>query len=152
MEKKCVERYSYCSNHKVRIFKEYQSVMYVHSSEWNWASPNPSLASECAPPPGTKGWGGGHTRVRVRGWGSPNSNDWRKGLALCLLCASQASTPTPMYPNVVSLWTFCKWCRVMGRIISHNTKVRKINDTSKVESTTSVGSIREHNASAPPHL
>ncbi len=29
----------------------------------------------------------GHTRVRVRGWGSPNSNDWRKSLALCLLCA-----------------------------------------------------------------
>jgi hypothetical protein len=23
----------------------------------------------------------------VRGWGSPNSDDWRKSLALCLLCA-----------------------------------------------------------------
>jgi hypothetical protein len=22
----------------------------------------------------------------VRGWRSPNSDDWRKGLALCLLC------------------------------------------------------------------
>jgi hypothetical protein len=22
----------------------------------------------------------------VRGWGSPNSDDWRKSLALCLLC------------------------------------------------------------------
>jgi hypothetical protein len=28
-----------------------------------------------------------HTRLRVRGWGSPNSDDWRKSLALCLLCA-----------------------------------------------------------------
>jgi hypothetical protein len=29
---------------------------------------------------------GGHTRPRARGWGSPNSDDWRKGLALFLLC------------------------------------------------------------------
>jgi hypothetical protein len=43
-----------------------------------------SLASECAPSPGTKG-GGGHTRLRLRSWGSPNFDDWRKGLALCLL-------------------------------------------------------------------
>jgi hypothetical protein len=52
----------------------------------NWDSPTPSLASECAPPPGIKGGGGGHTRQRVRGWGSPNSNDLKKSLALCLLC------------------------------------------------------------------
>jgi hypothetical protein len=39
-------------------------------------SPTPSLASECAPPPGTKG--GGTTRLLVRGWESPNSDDWRK--------------------------------------------------------------------------
>ncbi len=38
----------------------------------NWDSPNPSPASECAPPPGLKG-GGGHTRLRLRGQGSPNS-------------------------------------------------------------------------------
>ncbi len=31
---------------------------------------------------------GGHTRLRVRGVGSPNSDDWRKSLPLCLLCAS----------------------------------------------------------------
>jgi hypothetical protein len=45
-------------------------------------APNPSLACECAPPSRT---GRGHTRLRVRGWGSPNSDDWRKSLALCLL-------------------------------------------------------------------
>jgi hypothetical protein len=45
----------------------------------NEDSPNPSLASECPPRTG----GGGHTRLRVRGWGSPNSDDWRKSLALC---------------------------------------------------------------------
>jgi hypothetical protein len=49
----------------------------------NWY--DPSLASECAPPPPrTKGWGA-HS-LRLRGWGSPNSDDWRKSLALCLLC------------------------------------------------------------------
>ncbi len=31
----------------------------------NWDSPTPSLAGECAPPPGAKGEG--HTRLRVRG-------------------------------------------------------------------------------------
>jgi hypothetical protein len=34
--------------------------------------------------PGTKG--GGHTPLRLTGWGSPNSDDWRKSLALCRLC------------------------------------------------------------------
>jgi hypothetical protein len=29
-----------------------------------------------------------HTRLRVRGWGSPNSDDWRKSVAICLLCGS----------------------------------------------------------------
>ncbi len=33
---------------------------------------------------------GGHTCLRVRGWGSPNY--WRKSLALCLLCAQIATT------------------------------------------------------------
>ncbi len=33
--------------------------------------------------------GGGHTRLR--GWESPNSDDLRKGLALCLLCGGDAS-------------------------------------------------------------
>ncbi len=42
----------------------------------NWDSPTPSLAGECATSPGTKG--GWHSRLRVRGWGSPNSDDWRK--------------------------------------------------------------------------
>jgi hypothetical protein len=55
------------------------------SPRWNWDSPTPSLASECALPP-QEPKGGGHTRVRVRGWVSPHSDDWRKGLAVCLLC------------------------------------------------------------------
>ncbi len=56
----------------------------------NWDSSNPSLASECAPPPRT---GGGPTRLRVRGWGSPSSDDWRKSLALC--CEADTWFPSP---------------------------------------------------------
>ena len=107
------------AGHKVCIYKEYHSVC---PPRRNWDSPTPSLASECAPPPETKGGGpageglgesphlsptpsltplshplsrqrvcpsprgGGHTRLRVRGCGSPNSDDGRKSLALCTLC------------------------------------------------------------------
>ncbi len=53
--------------------------VYVPSSEWGLSHP-----SECAPPP-PEPKGGGHTRLRVRGWGRPNSDDWRKSIALCLL-------------------------------------------------------------------
>ncbi len=41
------------------------------SSRWNWDSPTPLAVGECAPPP----TGGGHTRLRLKGWGSPNSNE-----------------------------------------------------------------------------
>jgi hypothetical protein len=50
-------------------------------------TPPPSPASECVPHT-PEPEVGGHTRLRVRGWGGvPNSDDLRKGLALCLLCA-----------------------------------------------------------------
>ncbi len=37
--------------------------------------------------------GGGHTRLRVRRWGSPYSDDCSKSLALYLLCASDSDPP-----------------------------------------------------------
>jgi hypothetical protein len=48
--------------HKVQTYKRVPQCM---SPRWNWDSPTPSLASECAPPPGTKGWGG----TLACGWG-----------------------------------------------------------------------------------
>ncbi len=39
------------------------------SPRWNWDSPTPLAASESALPPEPKG--GGHTRLRLKGWGSP---------------------------------------------------------------------------------
>ncbi len=38
---------------------------------------------------------GVHTCLRVRGWGSPNSDDWRKSLVLCLLCDYYLDEYTP---------------------------------------------------------
>jgi hypothetical protein len=59
---------------KVRIYIK-STTVYVPllSPRRIWVSPTPSLASECAPPPRTGGGGMGHTCLRVRGWGSPNS-------------------------------------------------------------------------------
>jgi hypothetical protein len=68
---------------KVHLYKEYH--MQRMSPRWNWDSLPPPLSPASVPlPPEPKG--PGQTRLRVRGWGSPNSNDWRKSLALCLLC------------------------------------------------------------------
>ncbi len=43
---------------------------------WNWDAPNPSIASECAPSPRTKGEGEGESQFRPL----------EKSLALCLFC------------------------------------------------------------------
>jgi hypothetical protein len=71
------------ANHKVRSYKEYQ--VYVPSLELGLSQP--LSRQRVCPSPRTKR-GGSQTRLQVRGWGSPNSDNWRKGLALCLLCAA----------------------------------------------------------------
>jgi hypothetical protein len=68
--------------HKVHTCIEYYSVCPLVIG----TLPPPFSPASVPLPPEPKGEGG-HTRLRVRGWGSPNSDDWRKGLALCLLCA-----------------------------------------------------------------
>ncbi len=59
--------------------------MYVLSADLGLSHPSLSPASVPLPP---EPKGGGHPRLRVRGWGIPNSDDWRKSLALCLLCGA----------------------------------------------------------------
>ncbi len=59
--------------------------MYVPSSELG-LSQSLSRQRVCPSPPEPWGEGGGHTRLRVRGRGCPNSDDSGKSLALCLLC------------------------------------------------------------------
>jgi hypothetical protein len=48
-------------------------VLSFFSSRRNWNSPTPLAAGECAPQPLVRG--GGHTRLRERGWGSHNSDE-----------------------------------------------------------------------------
>ncbi len=71
------------SPHKVHTYKEYYSI--CPSLELG-LSHRLSRQRVCPSPRNQRVEG--YTRVRVRGWGSPNSNDWRKSLALCLLCES----------------------------------------------------------------
>ncbi len=70
------------STHKVRIYKEYHSFCPLVGIG---TLPTP-LWPASVPLPQNRGGGGGGTRLRLRGWGSPNSEDWRKSLAHCLLC------------------------------------------------------------------
>ncbi len=55
-----------------------------------WDTPQPLSRQRVCPSPPNRG-GRGHTRLRVRGWGRPNSVDWRKSLVLCLLCGIDAT-------------------------------------------------------------
>ncbi len=64
------------------------------SSRWNWDSPTPLAAGECAPPP--FGTGGGHTRLRLKGWGSPNSDEWTYTVVLYIY----------KYFVIYLLWTY----------------------------------------------
>ncbi len=72
------------------------------SNRRNWDSPmHPSPAGECGPP---TVWfrGGRHTRLRERGWGSPNSGE---GLCTCLykyLVGNCIFSPSKFVP--ISIW------------------------------------------------
>jgi hypothetical protein len=83
------------------------TTVYVPSSELGLSQP--LYRQRMCPSPQNRGWGvggvpipttgeRGHTRLRVRGWGSPNSDDWRKSLALCLLCAYHSHGSWRIYP------------------------------------------------------
>ncbi len=51
---------------------------------WDPSTPSPPIQCSNPPPPPREKRGMGHTRLRVRGGGGPNSDDWRKSLVLCL--------------------------------------------------------------------
>ncbi len=51
----------------------------------SWGPPPPLPLASVSPPQEPGEGGGVHTRLRVKGRGSPDSEDWRKSLALCLL-------------------------------------------------------------------
>ncbi len=67
-------RFLECEVHRVG------RVLSFFSSRWNWDSPTPSFT----PPPTPLVLGGGHTRLRERGWVSPNSDEGTYTVVLCI--------------------------------------------------------------------
>jgi hypothetical protein len=67
-----------CTTQYIYVHLEYLSVCRLVQ-----IGPSHPLSRKRGCPPWTKE---GYTRLRVRGWGGPNSDDWRKSLVLCLLC------------------------------------------------------------------
>jgi hypothetical protein len=65
---------------------------------------------------------GRHTRLRVRGWGSPNSDDWRKSLALCLLCGFLAFAVSSY---ISTLGLGCGLCLILYRSIKKGNRSTK---------------------------
>jgi hypothetical protein len=80
-----IPKFSPQSKYIPTIYLEYHSVCPLVGI----GTPHPLSRKRVCFPPGTKGGGGVHTRLRVRGWGSPNPDDWRENLVLCLLCEVQ---------------------------------------------------------------
>ncbi len=74
--------FKYCNfKHKVCIYKEYHSVCPLVGIG---TLPIPLSPASVPLPPEPKGL---HSPAcEGLGWGSPNADDWRKGLALCVLC------------------------------------------------------------------
>jgi hypothetical protein len=64
--------FMYTVHHKVHIFTEYHSVCPLVRIG---TLPSPLSPASVPLPPEPKGR---HTHLRVRSWGSPNSDDWRK--------------------------------------------------------------------------
>ncbi len=82
------------------------------SSRWNWDSPTPLAAGECAPRTlWSGGGGGGHTRLRLKGWGSPNSNE---GTYTVVLYIYKYFVVYPLQPPAV--WT-CLVCPFPPRAV-----------------------------------
>jgi hypothetical protein len=94
-------------HHKVHTYIEYHSVCPLVGIG---TLPPPLSPASVPLPPEPKG--GGHNRLQVRGWGSPNSDDWRKSLALCLLCAFH-NILTTIFSAIKSFMDVCVVYRII---------------------------------------
>ncbi len=66
------------------------------------------------PPPQPRG---GHAHLRVMGWGSPNSDDWKK--ALCLLCEYRYLPPAAGLSHQRmggGVWSCCYLCYEIAQL------------------------------------
>jgi hypothetical protein len=69
------------------------------SPRWNWDSPTPLAASECALPPYQR-VGGAHSPA-AKGVGESQIQRLEKRLALCLLCELSAQWAEQLYAFVI---------------------------------------------------
>ncbi len=74
----------------------------VLSPRRNWDHPQPPLPQAVVPPPPLN-QRGGHTRLRVRGGGGPNSDAWRKSLTLRLYSV------LGMFDKIRNIWIFSNY-------------------------------------------
>jgi hypothetical protein len=86
--------------HKVHIYSIQSTMHSVFPLVGIGTLPTPLSPASVPLPPEPEG---GHTRLRVRGWGSPNSDDCRKSLALNLLCAFKSLN---LYINLISSYLY----------------------------------------------
>jgi hypothetical protein len=90
--------------------------------------PPPLLQFVCIPPPLNQRRGE-HTRLRVRWWGSLNSDDWRKSLALCILLVnlwlrSQHAAVGDIYCDTITVNTVPKQTVCSSIYIIHSVQHR----------------------------
>ncbi len=89
---------------KYRSIKCIPRVSQFLSPRPNWDHPQPLSRKRVRPsPPEALGGGGGTLAYRSGGWGSPNSDGWRKSLALCLLCATYAGLRLVVHADAAHL-------------------------------------------------
>ncbi len=67
------------------------------SPRWNWDSPPLQPQASVPSPPDQRV--GGHTRLRLKGWGSPNSNNWRNAQHSAYSVLQILPLPTLPYPT-----------------------------------------------------
>ncbi len=72
------------------------------SLRWNWDSPIPLAASECALPPEPKG-GGAHSPA-AKGVGESQFQRLEKSLALCLLCVLNLPSGPSTVPSFFQVY------------------------------------------------
>ncbi len=107
------------------------------SPRWNWDSPTPLAASECALPPRTKGWGA-HSPA-AKGVGESQFQRLEKRLALCLLCVYTLYVHTAsdrlgyilhvhsLHRGLLNSW----WCYSCYRILTNHKVMSECRERSQ---------------------
>ena len=99
-QKKKIHRSKYIIPRRICTKYIYTKVPQCLFPRWSWDPPPPLPQASVYPPPPRNQRGGHSPAGDGRGGGGPNSDDWRKSLALCLPCV-------PVTLSVHHTWTPC---------------------------------------------